>query len=416
MKYTGLLLLVIVFCVIFVFVGCSILPTSQREEAENGADDSQSNKVPLQNTIKDYSTFATGTPLFNDISVSANSAILCTDDGTLLFEKNADVPLPMASITKVMSAIVALEMITDLSELVCVDNRAVGIEGSSVYLNAGEAVTYEMLLYSSLLESANDATTALAIAVSGSVEDFVLEMNRKAQQLSMSSTHFCNPHGLNENEHFTTARDYARLMAYALDDPTFCSIIATKKAVFQKSDKSMYRVLTNHNRLLNTYKGMLGGKTGFTKASGRTLVTAACRNETTLICVTLNASNDWNDHTLMLDRGFNAVKSVAFDREMLLETVNVAAGSSDTVAVKLAQTVKFTLKANEQVTYSLTLPHILFAPVKAGQVVGRAEFYNGENLLKTVDLIAAKDVDEPEIEREKTSIFARIISFFKQKE
>ncbi len=132
----------------------------------------------------------------SELYVSAKSAILCTDDGTVLYGKQEDVPLPMASITKVMTAVVALEMSDDLSKVVKVPFEAVGIEGSSVYLKDGESVTLEMLIYSSMLESANDATTALAISLAGSQEEFVTQMNRKAKALGMESTSFANPHGL----------------------------------------------------------------------------------------------------------------------------------------------------------------------------------------------------------------------------
>lgn len=352
-----------------------------------------------QISIKDYTDFAVGKPIFTDVDVSARSALLCTSDGLLIYEKNADTPLPMASITKLMTVVCALESITDLKAEVTVPDKAVGIEGSSVYLARGERVTYEMLLYSAMLESANDATTALAILSSGSEEAFVSIMNDKARLLSMKNTHFCNPHGLHENEHYTTARDYAKLMSYALENEKLCEIIATKKIVFEKLDKSMTRVLTNHNRLLNTYNGMLGGKTGFTKTSGRTLITAARRNGATLICITLDDGNDWQDHTALFDKGFETVKTVSYDT--VTATVPIGAGEIQELTVKTEKSISFCVMSDEQITYEIILPHIAFAPIEKGQKVGRVDFYKNGKRIDSVPLVAESTVEIPKQENEK---------------
>lgn len=364
--------------------------------------------------ISDYSDFATGEAALLQITVSARSAILCSSDGYVIFEKNADTPLPMASITKVMSAIVALELIDDTSKTVTVPKEAVGIEGSSVYLEDGEKVTYEMLLYSTMLESANDAVTALAILAAGSEEEFVSLMNKKAKELSMDSTHFCNPHGLSEAEHFTTARDYSKLMAYSLKNERFCNIIKTKKIIFEKLDGSKTRVLTNHNRLLNTYSGMLGGKTGFTKISGRTLVTAARKNGTTIICVTLDAPDDWRDHTSMLDAGFEAVKTVDITKEELSATIPVATGIITEIEATARQSFSFTCARDDEITFDIITPHIVFAPITKGDNLGRVEFFKNGKLIKEVELIAAKSVDLLEEKTDKEGVFDKILGFFRR--
>ena len=321
--------------------------------------------------------------------------------------KNADIPLPMASITKVMTVICALESIEDLSKEITVPDAAVGIEGSSVYLAKGEKVTYEMLIYSAMLESANDAVTALAICVSGSLEAFVSQMNEKAQYLSMTNTHFCNPHGLNENEHFTTARDYVKLMSYALENETFCKVIATKKITFAKLDGSMTRVLTNHNRLLNTYSGMIGGKTGFTKVSGRTLITAAKRGDTVLICITLDAPSDWNDHTKMLDLGFETVKTLTFKADEIAKELQVGGGDQEKVRLLAVNDVSYTVRNEADVSVEYELPHITFAPVKLGQELGKAVFFCNGNKIAEVPLYAESSVSVPQLE-EKSSISEKI--------
>ena len=373
-------------------------------DSEQGEE--QSADMPLKKT--DHSAFATGEPCFYGIDISARSAVLCSSDGLLLYERNADVTLPMASITKVMSAIIAIEKSEDLKKEITVPDTAVGIEGSSVYLARGERVTLEMLLYSAMLESANDAVTALAVAVCGSEEAFVAAMNEKAASLSMNSTSFRNPHGLSENDHFTTARDYARLMAYCLENEAFRTVIATKKAVFPKLDNSMTRVLSNHNRLLNTYSGMLGGKTGFTRSSGRTLVTAAERNGTTLICVTLDAPNDWNDHTLLFDKGFDTVKTVAFKAEDISTDITVGGGDREKLRLISAYDTSYTVMKDDEVTYDIRLPHTVFAPVKKWDTVGKAVIYKNGERIAEIPLIATEAVRVPITVREEQGIFKRI--------
>ncbi len=246
--------------------------------------------------------YAEGTP-----SVSASSAALYSKDrGTFLYEKAAGQKLGMASTTKMMTAVVALEN-AEPDEIVEVDPRAVGVEGTSLYLKAGERFTVRELLYGLLLRSANDAALAIAYAVCQSEDAFVDLMNRKAEALSLSDTHFDNPHGLDGETHYTTANDLAKLAAYAIDIPAFCEIISTKKAVIGNGDST--RILQNHNKLLSLYDGCFGVKTGFTKKCGRCLVSAAEKDGQTLICVTLDAPNDWSDHKKLLDYGFSLVSA-----------------------------------------------------------------------------------------------------------
>lgn len=411
MKYLKVLAVIAVFSVLTAFFSESFFKerADQTPPLSDGEDDE---KEQISEKNKDYSRFATEKALLEGIEVSARSAILCTADGRVIFEKNSGVSLPMASITKVMSVIIALENNSDLSASVLVPKQAVGIEGSSVYLTEGERVTLEMLIYSAMLESANDAVTALAILTAGSLDAFVQLMNEKARALSMTATHFCNPHGLHESEHFTTARDYAVLMSYALENETFCKVIATKKAVFQKADGSMSRVLTNHNRLLNTCQGMLGGKTGFTKASGRTLVTAAKRNGTTLICVTIDAPSDWNDHTEMYQKGFEAVKTVSFGKELTAE-VPIAAGQSESVCAVLIEPIAFTVEANDEITYAVKLPHMAFAPIEGGETLGVAEFYKNGKLIKEVPLVAQATVGAVK-KQENKGFIDKLLAFFGQ--
>ena len=243
------------------------------------------------------------------VSVSAKSAALYDPASkSFLYTKNADMQLPMASTTKIMTALVAIEN-ADLDKSVSISDDAIGTEGSSLYLKRGETMTMKDLLMGLMLRSANDAAAAIAYEISGSIEAFAEKMNEKATQIGALNTNFTNPHGLDDPSHYTTAKDLAIITAEALSNKTFLNIVSTKKHIIKNSDGEA-RLLTNHNKLLNLYDGAIGVKTGFTKKSGRCLVGAAERDGTRLISVTINAPDDWNDHKALFDYGFFKLKSV----------------------------------------------------------------------------------------------------------
>jgi D-alanyl-D-alanine carboxypeptidase len=208
----------------------------------------------------------------------------------------------MASTTKIVTAVIALTEL-DSDKIIEVDKRAVGIEGSSVYLEEGEMLSAKSLVYATLLSSANDAAAALAYEISGDIPSFAMKMNELAASLGLQNTNFTNPHGLDDKEHYTSAHDLALLTAYAIKNPLFLEIASTKRAEIISSLKN--RTLVNHNKLLSSYEGCVGVKTGYTKKSGRSLVSAAERNGKMLISVTINAPDDWIDHKRMLDFGFS---------------------------------------------------------------------------------------------------------------
>ena len=239
----------------------------------------------------------------NDIKVSAKAAALFDlENDTFIYTKNENARLSMASTTKIMTAIVAIEN-SDLDKIITVDSQAVGIEGSSIYLKQDEQISIRSLIYALMLRSANDAAAALAYEISGSIEDFSALMNQKADELGLKDTNFENPHGLDSQNHYTTAHDLAIISAYALKNTTFKEISSTKKIEIESSEET--RLLVNHNKLLSSYDGCIGVKTGYTKKSGRSLVSAAQKGDKLLICVTINAPDDWNDHTKLLNYGFS---------------------------------------------------------------------------------------------------------------
>ncbi|WP_241156870.1 D-alanyl-D-alanine carboxypeptidase family protein [Bacillus sp. FJAT-42376] len=239
--------------------------------------------------------------------VSAKSAILIEQGtGRVLLSKNENEKLRIASITKIMTAILAIES-GKLDENVTVSSRAVYTEGSSIYLQAGEKIKLRELVYGLMLRSGNDAAVAIAEHVGGSLEGFVYKMNEKAEEIGMSNTLFANPHGLDDHEKmYSTAYDMALLMRYAMNNPIFKEVSGTEIHRSPNPNEKWDRVWKNKNKLLTTlYEYCTGGKTGFTKKAKRTLVTSASKNGLNLIAVTINDGDDWNDHIGMYEYGFD---------------------------------------------------------------------------------------------------------------
>ena len=236
--------------------------------------------------------------------ISAASAILIDgESGRVLYAQNAEEERPIASITKLMTALVAVESHPDLSEVVTIRPEWTGVEGSSMYLKAGEELTLEALLYGLLLASGNDAAVAIAGFCAGDVDTFVAWMNDKAAELGMEHTHFENPNGLNDEGHYSTAADMAALARVVMEHEALAKIVGTRSITVAG------RTLTNHNKLLWRYEGCTGLKTGYTDRAGRTLVSCAERDGQRLIAVTLNDPNDWADHAALFDYGFAHYRS-----------------------------------------------------------------------------------------------------------
>ncbi len=340
------------------------------------------------------------------IDVSARSAFaLEADSGNVVYEKNADAKLSMASTTKIMTAIVAIEN-SSLEDVIEITPEMVGIEGSSIYLQVGERLTMEELLYALLLESANDASVAIAHGVCGSVDAFVELMNATAEKLELNSTHFTNPHGLDNDEHYTTARELGALASYAMSNPVFYDIVSTYKKVIPLGEDGS-RVLINHNKLLRSYNGAIGVKTGFTKKSGRCLVSCAEVDGVRIIAVTLNAPSDWDDHAKMLDLGFSQYENIKLadigDYNISLDVIN---GSKSSVLCSNLDSLDITLKRdNINISASLEANRLLSSPVKQGERVGRIVFKNNGTEICSLDLYALETVKEIKY---KKSIFERI--------
>lgn len=257
------------------------------------------------------------------VSVSASSAILMEQEsGRVLFEKDAYIKRRIASITKIMTAILAIES-GKLDKKVKVSENAVRTEGSSIYLKPGEEIKLEDLVYGLMLRSGNDSAVAIAEYVGGSLDGFVYLMNQKAEEIGMTGTNFSNPHGLDDHEeHYSTAYDMAILTRYAMMNDTYKKIAGTKVHHAPNPTEKWDRVWRNKNRLLTElYEYTTGGKTGYTKRAKRTLVSTATKDDLDLIAVTLNDSNDWDDHINMYETAFKSYKMAEIIEEGTIEGI-----------------------------------------------------------------------------------------------
>jgi len=314
---------------------------------------------------------------------SAASAILADGEtGRVLYEKNPHDKRLIASITKLMTALVAVELEPDLEQKVEVRREWTLTEGSSMYLREGECLSLETLLYGLLLSSGNDAALAVAGACAGEVESFVEQMNRRAASLGMENTHFTNPSGLNDEEHYSTAYDMALLARECLKQPKLREIMSTRTAVREGHS------FANHNKLLWRYEGCIGMKTGYTQKAGRTLISAAQRNGQTLICVTLSDPNDWEDHAALLDYGF-----AVWPRRMLVQAgqrlgaVQVDGSLVRQVGVAAGCDVYYPLAPEEEVRILVNLPEKIKAPIEKGSAAGSVSFWLGEEEIGRADLL-----------------------------
>ncbi len=347
------------------------------------------------------------------LSLSAKSAILIdADSGKVLYEKNAHARMGMASTTKIMTALTVVRL-TSLDATVSIPREAVGTEGSSVYLCEGEKMTVEQLLYALLLASANDAAVALAVFCSGSVEAFADDMNAYARELGLSDTNFSNPHGLDDEMHYTTAYDLALISKKALENDTVKRIVSTYKATLPFEGEPDRRLVVNHNKLLHSYDGAIGVKTGYTKSTGRCLVSAAEREGLTLIAVTLNAPDDWRDHSAMLDHGFESYeRRVIAEVGELCVSLPLTGGHTDSVTLTNTEPIVLTLpvsKPSPDITVRSSY-RFLYAPVKQGDQVAYAVACDGDEMCE----VAMEICDTATRKESKKGFFEWLINIFKK--
>lgn len=327
--------------------------------------------------------------------IAAKAAVLMdASSGRVLYEVNARQRMSPASVTKIMTGLIVAEK-GDLNREVTISQIAADTPENSVWLEPGEKLTREQLLYACMLHSANDAAVALAESTAGSEKNFVELMNRRAEQLGMKDTHFDNPHGLETETHYTSAYDLALVSREALNNTAFRKVVATKTKTIPWTGRDYDRLLINQNRLLYRYEDAIGIKTGYTKQAGNCVVGAAQKGSLLLIAVALNSASVYQDLEQMLDYGFTQYhKETIRSSKELSVSVPVENGLEKTLIArpKTDLTVAVTAKEQSQLSYKVYPRQQVTAPVKKGQILGNCVMYLAGQEVGRVDLLATASV------------------------
>lgn len=327
----------------------------------------------------------------NALSTSAKAAVLINGStGEVIYEQNAQSRLPMASTTKIMTALLLCEY-GNLEREITVTEEMLRVEGSSMGLLAGDRVTLNDLLYGLMLSSGNDAANVIAFVLGGTINGFVKQMNDKAAMMGLKNTSFATPSGLDAENHFTTAYDLAQLTRIAMQNEEFCKAVSCKSATLNYGNPPYRRTLTNHNKLLKSFEGAVGVKTGFTKKSGRCLVSAAKRGNSFVIAVTLNDPDDWADHTAMLEYGLSAIKEKEIKPPQNEYTIDVIGGEQELLKINVENLVVTSLHDGD-FRCEVNLPKFIYAPVKKDEIIGTAVYIKDDTIIKTANLYAKTDI------------------------
>lgn len=341
-------------------------------------------------------------------TVSAKSAVVIdADTCEILFSKSEDNVMSMASTTKIMTAIVALEN-ADLDKNIEIKREYTLVEGSSMYLREGEILTMTDLVYGLMLMSGNDSAIAIAHETTGDYDEFIALMNQKAQELELHNTSFANPNGLDAENHHTTAYELAKLSAYALKNELFVEIVSSK---YYKSET---RTMQNHNKMLWLLEDVIGVKTGYTKSSGRCLVSASEIDGKVLVAVTLDAPSDWADHTAMFEDAFEKYDMYNIhNKGDIFAEIDIFAGEKQKTNITFNETLNLSLTATQKdnLTYYINSKKINYSPIKKGEIYGEIVYNIGNEEIYRENLVFSEDIGLEYIE--EMNFFEKMIDFIK---
>ncbi|MCL2234201.1 MAG: D-alanyl-D-alanine carboxypeptidase [Firmicutes bacterium] len=319
---------------------------------------------------------------------------------TVFYQKNPHKKLPMASTTKILTALAVIENTLDLNKKVKVPKEAVGVEGSSIYLQNGEELSILDLLYGLMLQSGNDCATALAIVTSGTVEKFSALMNETARKMGAENSNFTNPHGLHDDNHFTTAYDLALISAYALENEIFAEISKSKKHTAPWEGRDYPRVINNKNKLLHRYDWADGVKTGFTKKAGRCFVGSGTKDGMQVVSVVINCGPMFEETANLISRSFNEYKmEQIFYPAQEFGFTKVENSKNETTRIGVVCQKLFPLRDGQksELTHKITLDENLKAPMNAGDKVGVIEVLLYGKVIATETLVTLDDVQSKNI-------------------
>lgn len=342
-------------------------------------------------------------------ALSSVSAVLYEpQSGRVLYEKDAHTPRPMASTTKIMTALLAVELCS-MDRVITVSAEAVRVEGSALGLRGGDQITMRDLVVGLMLKSGNDAANVIAYTVAGGIDRFSQLMNQRAAEIGMKDSVFVTPSGLDQGDHSSSAYDMALLAAEALKNETLAEICGMETAVVSFGNPPQKHTLANHNKLLKLYPYAIGVKTGFTKKSGRCLVSASEKDGVRLIAVTLNAGDDWNDHIALYEYGFSRTRRVSMPVPDL-PSVAVSGGTQKTVNVTLRETAAVTLLDDENARLRLRveLPAFVLAPVAQGEEIGCVEYWVDDRMVCSSPIVTTASVNA----RPVAGFFRRVFRYF----
>lgn len=331
--------------------------------------------------------------------------VIDVESGRVLHQKNIHQQLPMASTTKIMTALLAIEN-TSLQNKIRIHPDAEGIEGSSIFLKANETIKMIDLVYGLMLRSGNDAATAIAYEVAGSVEEFAELMNKRAKQLGANNTNFVNPHGLNHDNHYTTAYDLSLITREALKNKIFKEVVKTK---FWLAQRDGYQHFANKNKILNICEGGDGVKTGYTKVSGRCLVASATRKNMQFIAITLDDPNWFDNADKLLNHCFEKYQPyMVFQEGEIVKNIRVKNGDKETLPLIPCINLIIPIQDSEigEIVSIIHAPEVILAPIMQNQQVGKIKTYLNGQLISSVDLLAGESIKVLKIKD-------KILNFFK---